>query len=113
MVYPKAGTFAEPGILILASLAEGPKHGYAIIVDVRQMTGIKLGPGTLYGAISRLEGRGLIEPLPSKDRRKPYRLTALGLRVLGEYLESLHSFAKQGLGRLRRGPSKMADPSLS
>ena len=60
----------DPGLLVLASLAEGPKHGYAITADVEQVAGVKLGPGTLYGALSRLEGRDLIEALPSEDRRR-------------------------------------------
>ena len=72
----------DPGLLVLASLAEGPKHGYAITQDVEEVAGVKLGPGTLYGALSRLEGRDLIEPLPSEDRRRPYKITAAGAAAL-------------------------------
>ena len=72
----------------LASLAEGPKHGYAITQDVEEVAGVKLGPGTLYGALSRLEGRELIEALPSEDRRRPYKITAAGSAALAAALAS-------------------------
>ena len=75
---PEFGRFAEPSLLILVSLSDGPKHGYAIMTDVEQATGRPLGPGTLYAALSRLEERGLIEALPPEERRRPYRLTAVG-----------------------------------
>lgn len=90
----------EPSLLILASLAGGPKHGYLIIEDVEEVVGVRLGPGTLYGAIARLEERGLIEPLPSVDRRRPYRLTAAGAAALGEQLHALRRVVQAGLERL-------------
>ena len=49
---------SDPTLLVLASLAAGDKHGYAIMEDVQQFANIRLGPGTLYGAITRLEERG-------------------------------------------------------
>ena len=70
------GRFAEPALMILISLADGPKHGYAMTDDIEQVAGVRFGPGTLYGAITRLEGRGLIQRMDSDDRRNPYRLTA-------------------------------------
>jgi DNA-binding MarR family transcriptional regulator len=73
------GGFSDPQYLVLASLAEGPKHGHAMLDDIERMTGTRLGPGTLYGAIGRLEGQGLIERLPEEERRKPYRLTEAGV----------------------------------
>ena len=91
---------SDPSLLIMASLAEGPKHGYAITRDVKEMAGVKLGPGTLYGAIARLEQRGLIEPLESEDRRRPYRLTGSGAAVLREQLTALERVARLGLSRL-------------
>lgn len=91
----------DPGLLVLTSLAEGPKHGYAITVDVERLSGVKLGPGTLYGALSRLEGRGLIEALPADDRRRPYRLTGAGSAALTEELQMLERVASSGLERLR------------
>ena len=94
------GRFSDPSLLILASLAGGPKHGYAMIEDIAAMAGVHLGPGTLYGAIARLEQRGLIAPLPAEDRRRPYEITALGATALREQLASLHAFAATGLRRL-------------
>ena len=81
---PELGRFAEPALLILVSLSDGPKHGYAIMTDVEAGTGRPLGPGTLYAALARLEERGLVEALPPVDRRRPYRLTAIGATVVRE-----------------------------
>ncbi len=86
---------------MLTSLAEGPKHGYAITRDVEQIAGVRLGPGTLYGALSRLEGNGLIESLPAEDRRRPYRLTGAGAAALREQLHALERVTRSGLDRLR------------
>jgi DNA-binding PadR family transcriptional regulator len=94
------GRFAEPAVLVLVSLADGPKHGYAISADVDLVSGIRLGPGTLYGAIARLEDRGLIEPLPSDDRRRPYRLTGAGAAVLRAHLDTLARVTAAGSRRL-------------
>src|ERR1700728_4659634 len=65
----------EASVLILISLADGPKHGYALIQDIRELADVELGPGTLYGALDRLERLDLIESLPADDRRHPYRIT--------------------------------------
>jgi DNA-binding PadR family transcriptional regulator len=94
------GRFSEPGLLILVSLSGGSKHGYAIMDDIESLRGVRLGPGTLYGALTRLEKRGLIEALEAADRRRPYRLTPLGATVLREQLTTLESFAATGLRRL-------------
>ena len=94
------GRFSDPPILILASLAGSPKHGYAIMEDIEAFAGVHLGPGTLYGAIARLEAQGLIEPLPTEERRRPYRLTAPGVVFLQEQLTGLEIFASMGLQRL-------------
>jgi DNA-binding PadR family transcriptional regulator len=99
---PEFGRFAEPALLILVSLSDGPKHGYAVMLDVEEATGKPLGPGTLYAALARLEERGLIEALPPVDRRRPYRLTAVGATVLRAQLEELSAFARLGLQRLGR-----------
>ena len=92
--------FSEPALLILVSLAESPKHGYSITGDINTITGVRLGPGTLYGALARLEARGLIEPLKSEDRRNPYRLTDLGERALRARLNSMLTVARTGQRRL-------------
>lgn len=68
--------------LVLVSLAEGPKHGYAITQDIATFARRTLRPGTLYGAIARLESWGYIEALAGDERRRPYRITALGARAL-------------------------------
>jgi DNA-binding PadR family transcriptional regulator len=94
------GHWSDPPLLVLASLASGPKHGYAIIKDVAEQTGVRLGPGTLYGAIGRLEERGLIEALPPEQRRRPYRLTAVGEQVLADTARRLRQVADLGLSRL-------------
>lgn len=98
------GRFAEPALLILAALADGPRHGYAIMTEVEQISGSPLGPGTLYAALGRLERRGLIEPLPAEDRRRPYRLTGAGATTLEEQLRELERFARTGLTRLAGQP---------
>lgn len=94
------GRFAEPSLLILVALGDGPKHGYAIMADVEDFSGTPLGPGTLYAALARLERRGLIEALPSDDRRRPYRLTGVGEQTLRVQLQSLGGFVQTGLARL-------------
>jgi DNA-binding PadR family transcriptional regulator len=95
------GRFTEPAVLVLSSLAGGPKHGYAITQDVRAIAGVDLGPGTLYGALARLEQQGLIEALPAEDRRHPYRLTAAGAQALEQRLAVLARVARTGLQRLQ------------
>lgn len=99
--YADLGRFAEPALLILISLANGPKHGYAMMEDIRQTANVKLGPGTLYGALARLEQRGFIEPVDTDDRRRPYRLTLAGSAALREQLTTMETLATAGLERLR------------
>jgi DNA-binding PadR family transcriptional regulator len=97
---PELGHYSDPSLLVLASLASGPKHGHAMIEDIASLCGSRLGPGTLYGAIARLEAQSWIEPLPPEDRRRPYRITPEGARVLKAKLATLHQFARTGLKRL-------------
>jgi DNA-binding PadR family transcriptional regulator len=94
------GRFSEPALLILISLADGPKHGYAMVDDIQSLSGQRLGPGTLYGAIARLERLGLIAPLPADDRRRPYELTQVGSAVLQVELDALARLSTTGLRRL-------------
>ena len=94
------GRWAGPSMLVLASLADGPKHGYAITQDVAAQVGVDLGPGTLYGAIGRLEERGLIEAMPPEQRRRPYRITAAGARELALSAARMRRVADLGLTRL-------------
>jgi DNA-binding PadR family transcriptional regulator len=97
---PAFGRFAEPALLILVSLSDGPKHGYAIMQDIELGTGRPMGAGTLYAALARLEEQGLIEPLAPVDRRRPYRLTAVGVSNLAEQLQGLSEYAQKGLRQL-------------
>ena len=94
------GRFAEPAVLILVSLAEGPKHGYAITEDIASFAGVRFGPGSLYGAIARLESRGMIEALKAEDRRNPYQLTAIGEKALRARLASMQAVTRVGQRRL-------------
>ena len=90
----------DPAVLILTSLSSGPKHGHALLLDIDAFAGVRLGPGTLYGAISRLEERGLIEPLGAEDRRRPYQLTAEGTAALADSLAGLRRIVETGSRRL-------------
>jgi len=90
----------DPTLLVLASLADGDKHGYAMMEDIQRFADVRLGPGTLYGAITRLEQRGWIRPLESTERRQPYRITASGKRYLEQQLASLDKVVRTGLRRL-------------
>jgi DNA-binding PadR family transcriptional regulator len=90
----------DPPLLILTSLAEGPKHGYALSQDIQQFAGVQLSPGALYGAIARLEDRGLIEALPEVERRRPYRVTAAGCAELSEAMREMRKVVDVGTHRL-------------
>jgi DNA-binding PadR family transcriptional regulator len=95
------GRFAEPALLILISLAEGPRHGYAMMEDIAEFSGVRIGPGTLYGALARLEERGFIEAVETTDRRQPYRLTGTGRAALREHLDNMTTVTTAGLERIR------------
>jgi len=91
----------DPPTLILMSLAGGPKHGHALLKDIEDFAGVTLGPGTLYGAVTRLEDRGLIQPLESDDRRRPYRITASGSQVLADSVAQMRDLVREGQARLK------------
>lgn len=95
---------------ILLSLAAGEQHGYGIMQEVSERTGgkLRLWPATLYGSIKRLIEAGLIEesderPAPELDdaRRRYYRLTRLGRRVLDAETERLEELVR--IVQARRG----------
>src|SRR5690348_4711573 len=90
----------DPPLLILVSLADGPKHGHALARDIEEFAAVRLGPGALYGAITRLEQRGLIEPLDSDDRRRPYRISEAGTAALAEVVADMRRLADTGAARL-------------
>jgi DNA-binding PadR family transcriptional regulator len=90
----------DPGLLLLISLAGGPKHGHAMLLDVERFAEVRLGPGTLYGALSRLETEGKIEPLPLEGRRRPYQLTPAGKEFLADRLGALRRAVDTGVARI-------------
>jgi DNA-binding PadR family transcriptional regulator len=96
------GRFSEPALMILISLADGSKHGYAMAQDIEALSGSRPGPGTLYGAIARLEESGLIERISDEGHRNPYRLTGRGLRVLHARLATLEQITRAARHRLAR-----------
>lgn len=91
----------DPALLVLASLADGDKHGYGMMLDIRQFTGIEIGPGTLYGVITRLMKCGWIRPLATDDRRRPYRLTPSGRAYLLEQTRELDQIVQTAKQRLK------------
>src|ERR1700722_11107568 len=94
----------DPTFLLLTRLASGSKHGYALLKDVEEFAGVTLSPGTLYGAITRLEESGLIEPLAGDERRRPYRITTNGAQVLQDVTREMRRLADVGIARLRLAP---------
>lgn len=100
MKKPELGRFSDAQFLILSSLANGDKHGYAMMEDIAGFSGTQLEPGTLYGAINRLQERGWIESLPTDERRRPYRITSHGLEALREQVETLERVSAVGKRRL-------------
>ena len=91
----------DPQILILSSLVECPKHGYGMMEDIEKFAGVRLGPGTLYGAITRLEEQGWIRPLEAEDRRRPYAITPAGRKYLEEKMTAADRVVRTALRRLK------------
>ncbi|MFI6296539.1 PadR family transcriptional regulator [Nonomuraea sp. NPDC050790] len=100
---PELGRFTDVALLVLISLAEGQKHGYRMIGDIEEFSGTSLEPGTLYGALMRLEERGWIEAVESAERRKPYRITDSGRDALREQLATLRRVERAGFSRVAWG----------
>ena len=98
------GRYAGPATLILSSLADGPKHGYALTKDVEAFAGVRLAPGTLYEALARLESQGMIEALEPASRRRPYQLTTAGAAALRAHLDAQRRVTETGLRRLAANP---------
>jgi DNA-binding PadR family transcriptional regulator len=87
--FNRDGRFTDPSLLIMASLADGAKHGYAMMTDIAEFAGVSMEPGTLYGALARLERQGWVKPLQVDERRRPYQLTAAGQEALRLQLASI------------------------
>jgi DNA-binding PadR family transcriptional regulator len=82
---------------VLLALLDGPRHGYGIMQDVEELTSgdFKLGPGTLYTAIARLERAGLIEECEADaDRRRCYRVTRKGKTAASQEAERLRALVR-------------------
>jgi len=106
---PNRARANDPTLLILTSLASGEKHGYALLQDIERFAGVTLGPGTLYGAIGRLEERGMIEPVGEGGRRRPYRLSATGAHELEDALGELRAITNEGSRRLAARRAAIAE----
>jgi DNA-binding PadR family transcriptional regulator len=91
---------SQRAVLVLTSLAGGPKHGYALIKDIEHFAGVTLGPGTLYGVLARLEATGFITPLPTETRRHPYQISPAGLASLTAQLRRDEQITRVGLARI-------------
>jgi DNA-binding PadR family transcriptional regulator len=91
----------DPTLLVLTSLADGDKHGYAMMEDIQRFADVRLGPGTLYGAIARLEQKGWIRPVASDDRRQPYAITGAGREFLTCELERMNRLSQAAAQRLK------------
>lgn len=93
---------------ILLALADGEKHGYAIMNEVEVLTegSVTMGPGTLYGTVKRMLSAGLVEETaerPDRDlddeRRRYYRVTGLGERVLDAEVARMEQLARAATTR--------------
>ena len=100
-----ASDLSHRAVLVLTSLAGGPKHGYALVKDIEQFAGVTLGPGTLYGVLARLEESGLVTALPAEERRHPYRISAAGTAALTAQLTRDERTTRVGLARLGVQPA--------
>ena len=102
----KRKPLSEPVLLILTSLADEPRHGYALIKDIEDLSGgrVRLSTGTLYGAIRRLVEDGLIEPFDQDDTsrdKQAYRLTGEGRKQLRIELDRMKQLTQKAAARLR------------
>ena len=91
--------------LVMCVLLDGPEHGYAINTAIERLTGERLGASSLYGALARLEAKGLIESLGEQGRQRPVRLTGKGREVLERELRTMAAIADSGLRRLGIEPA--------
>lgn len=93
---------SDRSILVLTSLAQEPKHGYALIKDIEHFAGVKLGPGSLYGSLAKLEEAGFVRAMRPTGRRYPYQITPSGLAWLKKRLAESARVARVGLRRIAR-----------
>lgn len=91
---------SEVGFNILVGLADAPKHGYEMLLDIEHRTGSQPGPGTLYAAIAALEARRWIEPIATDDPRRPYQITPDGQQALRVTLAARSAHTRLATSRL-------------
>jgi DNA-binding PadR family transcriptional regulator len=96
-------------MLVLTVLADGPLHGYAINTAIQELAGSRLGPGSLYGALSRLEARDLIRPADTgavpQERHRTMKITDTGRDTLRAELEQMNRISQAGLRALGITPA--------
>ena len=102
---PELGHFSDTPLLVLACLEAGPKHGHSMLRMIESTYRTRLGPGGLYGAISRLEAKGLILALPAEERRRPYQITTAGLRLLHAQLDTMSRLTNRGSAPASQEPA--------
>ena len=97
---------------ILLALVDGERHGYAILREAAESSGgaVRLGPGTLYGSLKRLLDAGLVEEVGERpdpelgdERRRYYRLTGFGLRVLRAESRRMEAMVAAARAKVRLG----------
>lgn len=101
-----SGPLTEPVLLILTSLVDRPRHGYALIKDIETLSGgrVRLSTGTLYGALRRLLEDGWIERFTQEDKsrdKQAYRLTVAGRTQLDLELDRMRQVTRAAAARLR------------
>ena len=106
-------SISEPVLLILASLADKPRHGYALIKDIEALSGVRvrLSTGTLYGALRRLLEDAWIERFEQEDtsrEKQAYSLTTAGRRQLQLELDRMKQLTRVAGARLRALPAREA-----
>jgi len=107
----------EPAYLVLLALADGPRHGYAIVQDVLGLSegAVRLGPGTLYGILDRLVTAGQIEPereeVVGGRLRRYYRITDRGSGAARAETERLATLAERARTALAGRRTPAAEPT--
>jgi DNA-binding PadR family transcriptional regulator len=96
----------EPVFLILISLADQPRHGYALIQDIQEMSNerVVLSTGTLYGALRRLLEDGLIERFQQEDKsrdKQAYKLTNEGRQLLQAEISRMKQLTRLAVSRIK------------
>ena len=105
-VAERTKALSEPVLLILLSLADRPRHGYALMQDIEGLSGgrVRLSTGTLYGALRRLLEEEWIQRFEQEDtsrEKQAYRLTLAGRKQLQSELDRMRHLTRAASARLR------------